>query len=65
MKPDESCIYEKGSDKGFIGNKDGFFLLTLVVTSKGFENVDAGNSQCAESLFQRQQRAVQGDVWMR
>ena len=41
-KPYGSTILEMGLDKGFVGNKDGFFLLTPVGTSKGFENVDTG-----------------------
>ena len=36
--------HDKGSDKRFVGNKEGFLLLTLVGTSKGFDNVDTGIS---------------------
>jgi len=30
-----SCIHKKGSDKGHLGEKYGFLLLTPVGTSKG------------------------------
>ena len=41
-KPNGSCIHEKGPDKGYIGDKYGFLLLTPVGTSKGLEDVDTG-----------------------
>ena len=37
-----SGIDEKGSVKRILGDKNSFVLLTPVVTSKGFENVDTG-----------------------
>ena len=37
-----SCIHEKGSDKGHIGDKNGFLLLTPISTSRGLEDVDTG-----------------------
>ena len=36
------CIDKKGSDKGYIGNNDGFLFLTQDGTSKGFGDVDTG-----------------------
>ena len=39
-KPNGSFIHEKGPDKGHIGDKYGFLLLTSVATSKGFGGVD-------------------------
>ena len=39
-EPNVSRIHVKGSDKGFVGNKDSFILLTLVATSEGVKNVD-------------------------
>ena len=35
-------MHEKGPDKGYIGDKYGFLLLTPVGTSKGLEDVDTG-----------------------
>ena len=37
-----SCIHEKGSYEGYIGDKDCFLLLTLFGTSKSLEYVDTG-----------------------
>ena len=37
-----SCIHEKGPDKGHIGDKYGFILLTPVGTSRDLEDVDTG-----------------------
>ena len=37
-----SCMHEKGSDKGYIGDKYGFLLLTTVGTSKGLKDADTG-----------------------
>ena len=37
-----SCMHEKGSDRGYIGDKDCFLLLTPVGTSRGLEDVDTG-----------------------
>ena len=42
MEPNESCIHEKGLDKGYIGYKYGFPLLNPVGISKGLEDVDTG-----------------------
>ena len=39
-EPNGSCIHEKGPDKGYIGDKYGFLLLTLVGTSKGLKDVE-------------------------
>ena len=44
-EPNGNCIYEKGPDKGYIGNKYDFHLLTPVGTSRGFEDVDLGNGE--------------------
>ena len=41
-EPNGSCMNEKGPDKGLIGDKYGFILLTSVGSSKGLEDVDAG-----------------------
>ena len=35
-------VYNKESDKGFVGKKDGLFLLTLDGITNTFWNVDAG-----------------------
>ena len=35
-------IHENGPDKGLIGDKYGFLLLTPVGTIKGLEDVDTG-----------------------
>ena len=40
--PNGICMHEKGPDKGHIGDKYDFLLLTLVGTSKGLEDVDTG-----------------------
>ena len=42
IEPNRSCIYEKGPDKGHVGDMYGFLLLTPVSTSKGLEDVDTG-----------------------
>ena len=41
-EPNGSCIHEKGPDKGHIGDKYSFILLTLIGTSEGLEDVDTG-----------------------
>ena len=41
-EPNRSCMHEKGPDKGNVGDKYGFLLLTPVDTSKGLEDVDTG-----------------------
>ena len=42
VEPNESCIHEKGPDKGLMGDKYGLLSLTPVGTSKGLEDVDTG-----------------------
>ena len=41
-EPNGSCIHEKRPDKGHIGDKCGFLLLTPVGTSRGLEDFDTG-----------------------
>ena len=41
-EPDGSCIHEKERDKGLLGDKYGFLLLTTVDTSKALKDVDTG-----------------------
>ena len=43
-EPNGSCIHEKGSNKGHIGDKYGFLLLPPVSTSKDLEDADTGYS---------------------
>ena len=38
----ESCLHEKGLDKRYIVDKNGFVLLTPVGTSKELEDVNEG-----------------------
>ena len=41
-EPNGSCIHEKIPDKGHIGDKYGYLLLTPVGARKGLEDVDTG-----------------------
>ena len=42
LEKPNSCICEKGPDKGHIGDKYSFLFLTPVDTSNSLEDVDTG-----------------------
>ena len=63
-EPGRGGVGEKGSNKGFIGKEEGFFMLASDGSSQGSDNVEAGGSSLDEGVDMGRESkvGVEGDT---
>ena len=63
-EPGGGGVGEKGSNKGFIGKEEGFFMLAPAGASQGSDNIEAGGSSLDEGvdMWRESKVGVKGDT---